>query len=156
MKYPYTKNNHKYWEWFRKPIFEWFFTACVRSLWILRRRTFLVVVGSIGQSQEREVLPLLRQQAAVVTLVWHQRGVRELNLGTHTKEKLDNFQSFKKKVFISSFFRLFCWIQPDDVGLYKRRYGHHLSDLSTLPRLMGSNNCFALCLQLITYNYSDN
>ena len=48
------------------------------TLWVWR--TFLVVVRSVGQSQEREVLPLLRQQVAVMTLVWQQRRVRELNL----------------------------------------------------------------------------
>lgn len=44
------------------------------------RRTLLVVVRPVGQSQERQVLPLLRQQVAVMTLVRHQRRVGELDL----------------------------------------------------------------------------
>jgi len=43
-------------------------------------RTFLEVVRPVGERQEGEVLPLLRQQVAVVTFVGHQRRVRELHL----------------------------------------------------------------------------
>lgn len=45
-----------------------------------RRRTFLVVVCPVRQSQEGEVLPLLRQQVAVVALIGQQRRVGELHL----------------------------------------------------------------------------
>lgn len=50
-------------------------------------RTLLVVVRSVRKSQEREVLPLLWQQVAVVTLVRHQRRVGEFDLREATRKK---------------------------------------------------------------------
>lgn len=50
------------------------------SLWVGLGLTLLEVVGPVWERHEGEILPLLRQEATVVTLIWHQWRVGELHL----------------------------------------------------------------------------
>lgn len=52
----------------------------VGSLWAWLGLTLLEVVRPVRERHEGEILPLLRQQVTVVTLIWHQRRVGELHL----------------------------------------------------------------------------
>lgn len=52
----------------------------VGRLWAGLCLTLLEVVRPVRERHKGEILPLLRQQVTVVTLIWHQRRVGELHL----------------------------------------------------------------------------